>query len=248
MAGATNERSRHVKTEFLQKNGIDSLLNPGKIKLQGQLYNVDEYLLSLYQTNIKLICGRCHKAGHVKKNCQNSAFGICRRCGGDRSNIQQHKECAICYHNCGRQHVSPDFRCPLIADYRNELIEVLRRHPETLPAAVQLFIPTAYREEASRSKSIYNKEARLQLLQQQRIPQQIYDRNDQAALPSLHPSLTTASTTINSANNSNMSEIMKSFSDELQDLKRKHEEAQQLIEMKHQKNLNIMKTAWMILQ
>jgi len=140
MNGTLNDRTRHVKIELIDKKEYETLLNSRKINLLGQSFHVDEFIPS---PKI-LLCGRCNQPGHVKKTCQNSTYDICRRCSGNRSNIDEHKE------------------FPLINEYRNQLILELKKHPEKLPQHVQLFIPSQYRDKNDKSKIIQNKTTKQQ--------------------------------------------------------------------------------------
>ncbi|CAF4356351.1 unnamed protein product, partial [Rotaria magnacalcarata] len=78
-----------------------------------------------------------------------------RRCGGDRI-IGDHVECSIKCHHCSGEHLSTDYKCPILADYRFELVKELKRHPERLPEHVQLFIPAQCRDRNDRSHVITN--------------------------------------------------------------------------------------------
>ncbi|CAF3040876.1 unnamed protein product [Rotaria sp. Silwood2] len=39
-------------------------------------------------------------------------------------------------------HISTDFQCPFVQEYRRRLIKELRKRPDLLPSEVQLFIPS----------------------------------------------------------------------------------------------------------
>ncbi|CAF4737597.1 unnamed protein product [Rotaria magnacalcarata] len=82
-----------------------------------------------------LICSKCNSPGHMKKQCQ-SKYDRCRRCGGDRI-IGDHVECSIKCHHCSGEHLSTDYKGPILADYRFEPVTELKRHPERLPEHVQ---------------------------------------------------------------------------------------------------------------
>ncbi|CAF1648173.1 unnamed protein product [Didymodactylos carnosus] len=72
----------------------------------------------------------CNYPGHIKKNCQ-SQIEICRRCGGDRKNVSDHKECVIkCHHCMSDDHQSTDYKCPRIAAYRKQLLMELKKRAE----------------------------------------------------------------------------------------------------------------------
>ncbi|CAF3794175.1 unnamed protein product [Rotaria sordida] len=171
MNGTLNDRTRHVKIELLDKTEYELILNNKKISLMGQMFDVAEFL----PAPKILICGRCNKPGHTKRICQNSTFDICRRCGGDRSNAEAHNDCQIKCHHCGGQHISTDYKCPLMEEFRRELINELKKHPEKLPQHIQLFIPTEYRNKEDKTKYIQNtssyqqKEQNLNLNNQMRL-------------------------------------------------------------------------------
>ncbi|CAF1102177.1 unnamed protein product, partial [Didymodactylos carnosus] len=56
-------------------------------------------------------------------------------------------------------HISTDYKCPVIAEFRGRLIEELKRNPERLPSDVQFFIPSSYRYKYDRSNIIYNRKS-----------------------------------------------------------------------------------------
>jgi hypothetical protein len=81
-------KSRHIRVDFGDRKDYESILNSGIIGIQGQLFDVDEYL----PAPKILICTKCNIPGHTKKQCQ-ASIEKCRRCGGD------HKLCQIkCQH------------------------------------------------------------------------------------------------------------------------------------------------------
>ncbi|CAF3320914.1 unnamed protein product [Rotaria sp. Silwood2] len=236
MHGTINERNRHIKVELLDKNEYDKLLNSGKINLGGQLYSVDEYLPS---PRI-LMCNRCNFPGHTKKLCRNSDVDLCRRCGKPRTNIQEHKECEIKCHHCQENHLATDYKCKIIDNYRRELIDELKRHPERMPPEVQLFIPTEYRSE-DRRKMIYNEEAyyQNQYVQQQ----QFFNKSDVNAWPGLR---TTSVPTTTAAVSNNLSETVKTLSDELKEIKMRHEIVQKQIEEKYKASIEMINQTWLL--
>ncbi|CAF4085500.1 unnamed protein product, partial [Rotaria sordida] len=130
------------------KKEYNAMMNSGKISIFGQLYDIDEFL----PPPKLLICSKCNQPGHVKNNFKSSSFDICRGCCDDRSNNDNHKECKINCHHCKGDHVSTDYKCPFIQEYRRRLIIKLRKHPDLLPPDIQLFIPSEYREQAERIK------------------------------------------------------------------------------------------------
>ncbi|CAF1429444.1 unnamed protein product [Adineta steineri] len=152
MFGTITNRTRHVKIEFYNKIEFTQVLNGGKIIIYGQKYVVDEFI----PAPKILICSRCNNPGHVKKNCMISKFDICRRCGEERKNLNDHRECSIKCHHCGGNHISTDYKCKIIEEYRRKLIHELKQHPERLPPDVQLFIPSEYRIRDDKTRLISN--------------------------------------------------------------------------------------------
>jgi hypothetical protein len=237
MAGTISDKTRHVKIELLNKKEYNSLLNSGKISLFGHLFDVDEFL----PAPKVLICGRCNQPGHSKKSCRNSSNDLCRRCGGDRTNPQQHKECQIKCHHCGGEHIFTDYRCKLIDNYRRQLIDELRRHPERLPPDIHLFIPSEYRSQNDKSKSIHNRE--VYEYQQYHPPLQFQSRTQNNPWPELN---STTSTTTN--NIVNLNETITSLSDELKQVQQRHENEQKRIEQKLKSTLIMMNQAFILIQ
>ena len=117
-----------------------------------QNFNIDEFLPSPRM----LICTRCNWPGHTKKMCQNSKYDMCRRCGDDRSDKEKHSDCTISCHHCGAAHMSTDYKCPMLQEYRRHLIDELRKHPERLSPDIQIFIPSEYRPDGNRVKCIHS--------------------------------------------------------------------------------------------
>ncbi|CAF1120850.1 unnamed protein product [Rotaria sp. Silwood1] len=223
MHGTMNEKNRHMKVEILEKKEYIKILNSGKINLGGQLYSVDEYLPS---PRI-LICNRCNLPGHTKKSCRNSDVDICRRCGKPRTNIKEQMDCEIKCHHCQEKHLANDYKCKIIDKYRRELIDELKKHPERMPAEVQLFIPTEYRSD-DRKKMIYNEKAyqQYQCIQQQ----QHYNKIDEIGWPLLK---TNNSSTSTSAVSTDICMAIKNLSEELKEEKKRFEIAQKQIEDKY---------------
>ncbi|CAF4341300.1 unnamed protein product [Didymodactylos carnosus] len=186
-------------------------------------YTVDEFL----PAPKILICNRCNTPGHTENSCKNSTVDICRRCGENRTNLVAHKDCRVKCHHCGGPHEFTDYKCKFIADYRRQLIEELKKHPECLPPDIQLFIPKGYRSDEDRSKSIYNKSAyeyKQYLCQQKRQQQQhIFNLSDRNAWPYLRPNPPATTNTV-SQNDLNLSETIKFLSDELKQVQQKHED------------------------
>ena len=133
MMGTMRSNSRHIRIDFSEKKDYESILNSGVIGLQGQLFDVDEYL----PAPKILICSKCNEPGHTKRQCH-LTFEKCRRCGGDRQDGEEHKLCTIKCQHCGNnQHCSNDYRCPSLLHFRRQIVSELRKRPNSLPAQVQ---------------------------------------------------------------------------------------------------------------
>ncbi|CAF1032902.1 unnamed protein product, partial [Didymodactylos carnosus] len=126
-------------------------------------------------------------------------------CGDDKNNDKDHKQCEICCRYCGRNHLSTDYNCVVITEYRLKVISEIKHHPECLPPNVQLFIPSQYRDFIERSKKDNNAWPNLNF-------------------PSQNMSTTTSSSMIN-----NLNETIKTISDDLTKLKKDYDEEQRKI-------------------
>ncbi|CAF3275414.1 unnamed protein product [Rotaria sp. Silwood2] len=139
MKGSISNKSRHIRLDLASKDETKKLLNSGVFPLNGQLLEIKEFLAPPQI----LICQRCNRPGRIKNNC-NEPFDRCKRCGLNKLQ-DDHHNCTIKCHHCEGQHLSTDYRCPVIAKFRGDLIEELKRRPELLPSNTQLFIPVDFR-------------------------------------------------------------------------------------------------------
>ena len=62
MMGTMRSNSRHIRVEFYQKDDYNKIINDDKIGLQGQIFEVEEYL----PPPKILICSKCNTPGHLK--------------------------------------------------------------------------------------------------------------------------------------------------------------------------------------
>ncbi|CAF4825305.1 unnamed protein product, partial [Rotaria sp. Silwood2] len=115
----------------------------GVIALGGLLCEIDEYL----PAPKILICTKCNCPGHTRKSCRLD-YERCRRCGNNRSN-GDHKKCDITCHHCGGEHQANDYKCPILLQFRRDLIQQLRENPNRLPPHIQMFIPQDCRTQKS---------------------------------------------------------------------------------------------------
>ncbi|CAF1025327.1 unnamed protein product [Rotaria sordida] len=135
MNGTRRLHSRHIRLDVYDKIEYNNILNGGIITLGGMLCEVDEYL----PAPKILLCTKCNIPGHTKKVCR-LEYDRCRRCGNDRSN-GDHKQCMILCHHCGGEHQANNYKCPILLEFRRNLIEKLRENPDKLPPQIQMFIP-----------------------------------------------------------------------------------------------------------
>ncbi|CAF3369255.1 unnamed protein product [Rotaria socialis] len=150
LIGTKTHRTRHVRIDFTERNDYNTILKNGQISFCSQLYTVSEFL----EAPKLLVCSKCNSPGHMKKQCR-SKYDRCRRCGDDRI-IGDHVECSIKCHHCSGEHLSTDYKCPILADYRFQLVKELKRHHKRLPEDVQLFIPAQCRDRNGRPHVITN--------------------------------------------------------------------------------------------
>ncbi|CAF1102019.1 unnamed protein product [Didymodactylos carnosus] len=242
MHGTKSEYTRHVKIEMLNRREYESLLNSGKVNLMDDSYEVNEFL----PAPKVLICGRCNRPGHTKKYCQSSAFDICRRCGGDRTNIQAHKSCIVKCHHCGGEHEATSYKCPLISDFRRELIKQLKNHPERLPPQVQLFIPSDYRNKKDGARTIFSSRQYDSGPYQKSVNQNYYDRNDSQARPSVAPAITTDTTS--ASIQSELNEKIKSLAKRLEDVEKSHAAEKEIINLKYKSHIAAINQAWLLME
>ncbi|CAF3092777.1 unnamed protein product [Rotaria sp. Silwood2] len=156
LIGTNNGKTRYLRLDLTDTNEYKQLLNSGLICIDGQCLHVFEYLAAPRV----LFCSMCNLPGHSRKYC-NFTFDRCRRCGEDRKN-GDHKNCTISCHNCKEEHVSTDFRCQTVQNYRRDLIHYLKQHPERLPMDTHFFIPSQYRSYGE--SVLYNRRSYPQLM------------------------------------------------------------------------------------
>ncbi|CAF4696879.1 unnamed protein product [Rotaria sp. Silwood2] len=129
--------------DIYDKVEYNNILNSGVIALGGLLCEIDEYL----PAPKILICTKCNCPGHTRKSCRLD-YERCRRCGNNRSN-GDHKKCDITCHHCGGEHQANDYKCPILLQFRRDLIQQLRENPNRLPPHIQMFIPQDCRTQKS---------------------------------------------------------------------------------------------------
>ena len=179
MCGTANGRTRHVRVDLSSQSEYTNALNGGVMAMVGQLIEVVEFLAPPRV----LICSRCNTPVHVKRDYK-LEHDRCRRCGDNRSH-GEHNECDIICHHCKGDHGSTSYKCPIVAEFRKELMTRIQSRPSMLPHNVQLFIPSEYRAQGERGRrTLFNSE-HLRSKQQQRNHLQTAPFNQRDGWPSL---------------------------------------------------------------
>lgn len=116
MKGSKTEKYRHMRVEFKSIFEYEQILKNRGITIDGLVIEAEEFLAPPKL----LMCSKCNNPGHMRKSCT-SKYEACRRCGNDRS-IGEHKECTISCHRCQQDHLSTDYKCQFLINYRRQLI------------------------------------------------------------------------------------------------------------------------------
>lgn len=242
MIGTMRSNSRHIRVDFTEKKDYNSILNSGVIGIQGQLFNVDEYL----PAPKILICTRCNQPGHVKKQCQLS-FEKCRRCGEDRLNGNDHKICPMKCQHCGsKEHCSNDYRCPSLLHFRRQIVSEIRKRPNCLPAQVQLFIPVDCRPSGNSNRILSNPNPTTQKVKYLPTPDTI-QANEWPNLPGrTHRQQMWDSSILNKQ--TIFDQTIKSFSNEISELRQKYLDDQRKIEQRFQEQIKNIQNGWLAIQ
>ncbi|CAF1580902.1 unnamed protein product [Adineta ricciae] len=172
MRGSRTSRNRHIRLDLMDHNEYMRILNSGVFAIAGQLIETSEFLAPPRL----LICSKCNTPGHIKKNCKINC-DTCRRCGGDGAQ-GDHVTCNIQCHHCKGEHEATSFKCPLINEFRCQLIEQLKKRPDLLPYNVQLFIPTELRNRNEKNSRILTNNAANSQSQRSHPSKQTYSYHD----------------------------------------------------------------------
>ncbi|CAF3094233.1 unnamed protein product [Rotaria sp. Silwood2] len=238
MIGTARSSTRQIRVIFKQQNEYAKILYDGRIVIQGLVLDVDEYL----PPPKILICTKCNLPGHIKKACQ-ASFAICRRCGQDKENGDSHTECAIRCQHCGGNHISTDYKCPTIVNFRKNLLDKLKNNADKLPAHVRMFIPIDCRKPNDRDRD--------RILTSSR-----------RGYSAPHPPMTTTSnssysptmnfwTSRQEAANGSLSKeysAIRAFDNELNKIKKDFDEEKNRINSLYEKQIETVKKGWLILQ
>ncbi|CAF1048947.1 unnamed protein product [Rotaria sp. Silwood1] len=147
MKSSITNKSRHIRIDIASKDVVRKILNGGVLPLDGYLIEIVEFLAPPQI----LMCTWCNRPEHTIREYKETVEK-CRRCGMNKLD-GDHLQCSIKCHHCEDDHLVTDYRCPIISNFRKELIDELRKRPELLPQNVQIFIPVEYRDGGKNSIS-----------------------------------------------------------------------------------------------
>lgn len=150
MMGTRTYRSRHIRVDLLSKEEYNEIINKKKMVIDGQIFEVNEFL----PAPKILICSKCNCPCRMRKHCK-SNIEVCRRCGKDRNKGNDHKACEIKCHHCGDDHESTNYKCSTISKFRYELVQKLKSNMHLLPANIQIYVPKQLRN-SNDSKILMN--------------------------------------------------------------------------------------------
>lgn len=227
MMGTMRSKSRHIRVEFYEKNDYSRIINDGKIGLQGQIFEVEEYL----PPPKILICSKCNTPGHTRKSCK-SENEICRRCGQNRNNNVEHKDCMIKCHHCNGDHVATDYKCSRIIKFRQDLLSSLKNNRDKLPPNIKLFIPVDCRTNGDKNRFLIteiNKEST------NSVPYNTQTAN--AWFTNAIPS------NANSTSNE-IDQTIASLAKELQETKMKHEKEREEMKKTYERQIKSIHQGW----
>ena len=236
MLGTITYRSRHIRVDLLSIEEHNSILNSGKIVIEGHLYEIDEYLPS---PRI-LICSKCNTPGHIKKNCK-ATIEICKRCGNDKNDGVDHKECNIKCHHCGGDHEATNYKCVTISNFRQELLRNLKNNTHLLPPHIQLYIPQQFRDKKG-MKFLKNKNDEIHKVQARSVNSINVNSQDFNVWPLLNSTSSTASIATTTWNSE-----LKRLQDELENLKREHDNGIKQIKMEYDNQIQKMVQGWQLI-
>ena len=231
MMGTMRTKCRHIRVEFYQKSDYAKLMDDSKVGLQGQIFEVEEYL----PPPRILICGKCHVPGHTQKSCQAST-DICRRCGNDRNNGNEHTECQLNCRHCGGEHTATDYKCPLIIKFRQELLLRLKSDRNKLPPNVKLFIPVDCRLNGDRNRFLTSDDNN-----EHRIPVM-------STPPQINPWTTRQNINSESNQSNEVESSIKAMATELGEIKKNFDSQREKMKNQHETQMNLIKQGWTLLQ
>lgn len=231
MLGTMRSKCRHIRVEFCQRSDYAKLMDDGKVGLQGQIFEVEEYL----PPPKILICNKCHIPGHTKKACQ-SSINICRRCGMDRNNGNNHAECPLkCYH-CSGTHQATDYKCPIIIKFRQDLLIRLKNDRNKLPPNVKLFIPVDCRVNGDRNRFITSDN------------QSNHQTSGMPRTTPINPWTANQYESREPKGSNGVETSIKTMANELEEIKKVFDLERERMKEQHESNMKIMKQGWSIMQ
>ncbi|CAF1143460.1 unnamed protein product [Adineta steineri] len=159
MKGLANGKHRHIRVDLSNQDDYIQILKDGVVGVNGQLVEVAEFLAP-------------------------PRILICSKCGKNKKE-DTHTDCTIKCHHCDGQHEATSYNCPIISNFRRELINKLKSKPDLLPQNIQLFIPTEYRQRGeTNNRMLTNNICNNQISNQKEVRDLLPNTNDFPILPS----------------------------------------------------------------
>ncbi|CAF3793852.1 unnamed protein product [Rotaria sp. Silwood1] len=231
MMGTMGSNSRHIRVEFWQKDDYFKIINDGKIGLQGQVFEVEEYL----PPPKILICSKCNTPDHAEKVCL-ALNDICRRCGQNRNNGDKHNECSVLCHHCGGNHMVTDYKCPIIVKFRQQFLIRLKHDQSKLPPNIKIFIPVDCRVNGDRNRILTTQNS----------------TESRHSIPSRPPAINPWTTNQNmykeTPYNNQIDQTIKTLVNELAETKKNFETEREKIKNCYEKQIQCIQQGWVMLQ
>jgi hypothetical protein len=171
----------------------------------------------------------------MKRTCQEKNE-ICRRCGQCRNYGNKHDESLIKCHHSGGEHMSTNYKYPTIVKFQQDLLTRLKHDRNKLPPNVKLFIPVDCRIDGDRNRFLTSQN----------------DTKINDSVPSNPPTInpwTTRQYINNETSNNNIVDpIIKSFANELVEIKKNFEIERERIKTYHEQQIKSIQQGWLMIQ
>ncbi|CAF0974173.1 unnamed protein product [Didymodactylos carnosus] len=141
----------------------------------------------------------------------------------------------ICHH-CGGNHISTDYKCPTIVNFRKNLLDKLKNNADKLPVHVRMFIAIDCRKPNDHDLIL------------------TFTRSEYSASPitttgnSSHPPTMNHWTSRQEASKEYLDSAIRAFDNELNKIKKDFDEEKKRINRLYEKQIDTVKKGWLILQ